>query len=182
MPGIFDLWIKKISVSTWEDELGNADEDVEWPNFRVLSDLIVDSPNSKWFDNINTKKTEDLSTMAADAFDEVSKQLLGELGSIGETWKWKNLRGTDVYHLAKVPGFGRMHLPTGGDWNIPNATARTHGPSWRYVVELGDRPRGYGIYPGGQSGFPGSIHYDQFLDSWVGVNSMSYTFPIQEKK
>ena len=182
MPGIFDLWIKKISVSTWKDELGDADEDVEWPNFRILSDLIADSPDSKWFDNINTKKAERLSTLAMDAFDEVSKKLLEELGSVGEKWKWKNFRGTDVYHLAKIPGFGRMHLPTGGDWNIPNATARTHGPSWRYVVELGDRPRGYGIYPGGQSGFPGSVHYDQFLDAWVKGELYELHFPYTKEE
>jgi penicillin amidase len=182
MPGIFDLWIKKISDSTWKDELGDADEDVEWPNFRILSDLIADSPDSKWFDNINTKKAERLSTLAMDAFDEVSKKLLEELGSVGEKWKWKNFRGTDVYHLAKIPGFGRMHLPTGGDWNIPNATARTHGPSWRYVVELGDRPRGYGIYPGGQSGFPGSVHYDQFLDAWVKGELYELHFPYTKEE
>jgi len=182
MPGIFDLWIKKISVSTWKDELGDADEDVEWPNFRILSDLIADSPDSKWFDNINTKKAERLSTLSMDAFDEVSKKLLEELGSVGEKWKWKNFRGTDVYHLAKIPGFGRMHLPTGGDWNIPNATARTHGPSWRYVVELGDRPRGYGIYPGGQSGFPGSVHYDQFLDAWVKGELYELHFPYTKEE
>ena len=82
-----------------------------------------------------------------------------------------------MYHLARIPGFGRMHLPTGGDWNIPNATARTHGPSWRYVVELGDTPRGYGNYPGGQSGFPGSEHYDEFIDSWVRGELYELNFP-----
>ena len=182
MPGMFDLWIKQISNSTWKDELGNADDDVEWPNFRVLSDLIVDEPNSKWFDNINTKQVESLSTLAIDAFDMISNQLLSQLGAVGDAWKWKNFRGTDVYHLAKIPGFGRMHLPTGGDWNIPNATARTHGPSWRYVVELGDRPRGYGIYPGGQSGFPGSVHYDQFLDAWVKGDLYQLNFPYTKEE
>ena len=182
MPGMFDLWIKQISNSTWKDELGSADEDVEWPNFRVLSDLIVDEPNSKWFDDINTKQVESLSTLAVDAFDMISNQLLNQLGAVGDAWKWKNFRGTDVYHLAKIPGFGRMHLPTGGDWNIPNATARTHGPSWRYVVELGDRPRGYGIYPGGQSGFPGSVHYDQFLDAWVKGDLYQLNFPYTKEE
>ncbi len=182
MPGMFDLWIKQISNSTWKDELGSADEDVEWPNFRVLSDLIVDEPNSKWFDDINTKQVESLSTLTVDAFDMISNQLLNQLGAVGDAWKWKNFRGTDVYHLAKIPGFGRMHLPTGGDWNIPNATARTHGPSWRYVVELGDRPRGYGIYPGGQSGFPGSVHYDQFLDAWVKGDLYQLNFPYTKEE
>ena len=68
-------------------------------------------------------------------------------------------------------------MPTGGDWNIPNATAKTHGPSWRYIVELGDRPKVYGIYPGGQSGYPGSIYYDQFIESWVKGELYELNFP-----
>lgn len=35
------------------------------------------------------------------------------------------------------------------------------------VVELGPTPRGWGIYPGGQSGNPGSREYDIFIDDWV---------------
>ena len=99
------------------------------------------------------------------------------MGPLSEEWEWQNYRGTDIHHLAKIPGFGNLNLPTGGDWNIPNATAKTHGPSWRYVVELGDRPKGYGIYPGGQSGYPGSIYYDQFIESWVKGELYELNFP-----
>ena len=28
----------------------------------------------------------------------------------------------------------------------------------------------YGVYPGGQSGNPGSKYYDNFIDEWVGGN------------
>lgn len=180
MPTMFDAWIKNISRSTWRDQLGDADADVEWPNYRVLSDLIVDDPNSKWFDNIITNKIESLSDISQNAFAIESERLLNELGPIDDAWQWKNSRGTDVHHLAKIPGFGNLHLPTGGDWNIPNATAKTHGPSWRFVVELGERPRAYGTYPGGQSGFPGSVHYDQFLDSWVKGELYELKFPYTE--
>ena len=177
MPTMFDAWINNISNATWHDQLGDADDDVEWPNYRVLSDLIVDEPNSKWFDDVNTNQVEGLSAIAQNAFIAESERLLRELGPLGDSWKWKNFRGTDVHHLAKIPGLGNLHLPTGGDWNIPNATARTHGPSWRFVVELGDRPRAYGTYPGGQSGFPGSVHYDQFLDSWIKGELYELKFP-----
>ena len=74
---------------------------------------------------------------------------------------------------------GRVSLPTGGDWNIPNATSKTHGPSWRYVVELGENPKGYGVYPGGQSGFPGSKHYDEFVDTWVKGELYELHYPLQ---
>jgi penicillin amidase len=43
----------------------------------------------------------------------------------------------------------------------------SHGPSWRMIVELGDYPKAYGVYPGGQSGNPASPLYDSNLDAWA---------------
>ena len=177
MPILFDVWIKAIAKMTFQDELGNADDDTEWPNYRILTDLIIEKPNSKWFNNINTSDKETSVDIINQAFKKETSQLIDKLGAPSDTWEWKNSRGTDIHHLAKVPGLGRIHLPTGGDWNIPNATAKTHGPSWRYVVELGDKPKGYGIYPGGQSGFPGSKHYDDFVDKWVEGELYELNFP-----
>ena len=34
------------------------------------------------------------------------------------------------------------------------------------VVALGDEPEAYGIYPGGQSGNPGSPFYSHMVDKW----------------
>ena len=177
MPILFDALIRSIADMTWRDELGNADDDVEWPNYRVLSDMIIDRPKSKWFNNITTSGTETSTEIINLAFRKEASRLIDELGALSDKWKWKDSRGTDIYHLARIPGLGRIHLPTGGDWNIPNATAKTHGPSWRYVVELGEKPKGYGVYPGGQSGFPGSIDYDRFVDTWVKGELYELQFP-----
>jgi penicillin amidase len=35
------------------------------------------------------------------------------------------------------------------------------------IVELTDKTEAYGIYPGGQSGNPGSRYYDTFVDKWA---------------
>lgn len=47
-----------------------------------------------------------------------------------------------------------------------NATAERHGASWRMLVELGPEIRAVGIYPGGQSGNPGSKFYGNFVEKW----------------
>jgi penicillin amidase len=36
------------------------------------------------------------------------------------------------------------------------------------IVQLTDKTEAYGIYPGGQSGNPGSPYYDTFVDRWAG--------------
>ena len=43
----------------------------------------------------------------------------------------------------------------------------THGPSWRMIVHMTDPVEAYGIYPGGQSGMPGSKFYDNYIDDWA---------------
>ena len=62
-----------------------------------------------------------------------------------------------------------MDVDNGGGTNIINATTENgNGPSWRMVVQLDKTwPKAYGLYPGGQSGSPGSSFYDNMVDKWA---------------
>ena len=93
-------------------------------------------------------------------------------------WIWAKHQGTDINHVANIPGLGMMGLPTSGGSDIPNATGTTFGPSWRLVVDMGEKKLAYGIYPGGQSGFPGSAYYDNMIDDWV--NGIAYLLSFSE--
>jgi penicillin amidase len=68
-----------------------------------------------------------------------------------------------------MDALSRLNIPIGGGGTIVNATTMRTGPSWRLVVELSKigTPKGYGVYPGGQSGNPGSNHYDDLIDTWA---------------
>lgn len=63
--------------------------------------------------------------------------------------------------------FARTGLMMGGGHGIVNATQHDHGPSWKMVVEMTTPTEAYGVYPGGQSGNPGSFYYDNFIDTWT---------------
>ena len=67
-------------------------------------------------------------------------------------------------------------MMAGGCADCVNALKATHGPSWRMVVALDKEPRGYGIYPGGQSGNPGSAHYAEFIGDWAAGRYYPLTF------
>ena len=69
--------------------------------------------------------------------------------------------------MARIPAFSRMNLDVGGYNQALNAISESHGPSWRMVVELGPEVKGYGVFPGGQSGNPGSKYYDTGLEKWM---------------
>jgi len=82
--------------------------------------------------------------------------------------EWANYKTPTVYHLIKdLKGFARPKLKIGGNGNIVNAVTHSHGPSWRMIVQLTDQTEAYGVYPGGQSGNPGSKYYDDGIDNWV---------------
>ena len=83
------------------------------------------------------------------------------------TANWYKVKNTSITHLAKLPAFSYDHLKIGGWGNTVNAAKGDHGPSWRMVVQMGKEIEAYGVYPGGQSGNPGSRHYADFIDSWA---------------
>jgi penicillin amidase len=51
------------------------------------------------------------------------------------------------------------------------------GASWRMVVELGSTVRAWGTYPGGQSGNPASVRYDDRLPLWLKGELAELRFP-----
>ena len=80
---------------------------------------------------------------------------------------WGQVKQTDIRHLARVfAPFSSLGLPTDGNRSILNATTRYSGPSWRMVVSMESPVKAFGVYPGGQSGNPGSIHYDDYIEMW----------------
>lgn len=80
---------------------------------------------------------------------------------------WGNYRGFALKHLAQIDAFSRLDLVVGGNKSTPNAVSKTNGPSWRMIVDLGEKVKGIGVYPGGQSGNPGSRYYDNMVDTWA---------------
>ena len=117
-------------------------------------------------DNINTAdKKETIHDDVLAAFKKACTHLV-TLEKEGRL-EWAEFKGTKVNHLLKLPALSRLQLPIGGGEHIINATKETHGPSWRMIVHLTDEIEAYGVYPGGQSGNPGSKYYDGFVDTWA---------------
>jgi len=168
-PTFFEEWINDIEKNTWADDLGN----IIWPEINKLEDLIINSPNSIWFDIKTTDKKETLIDICSISFKNIVQKLTNKSDIELE---WKNYRGTDILHLAKISPFSSLDLKTSGSENIINATRKNEGPSWRYIIEMSQPYKIKGIYPGGQSGYPGSIHYNQFIEDWVNGNYYDLKF------
>ena len=98
----------------------------------------------------------------------------------GKEPRWADFKDTFVGHLLQgLPAFS-YHVEHGGNHDIINASSRTHGPSWRMVVSL-EKPnvKAWGVYPGGQSGNPGSPFYNNLLNTWTKGEHFALQFPSQ---
>ena len=166
-PTIFETWWRKLYRAIWKDEFSAPGPGLQLPSPDRTVKMILGEPHAGWFDDTGTETVETLSDLARGTFASTHIELTGRLGPMGEAWKWGHYKGADIRHLLRIPEFSRMNLFVGGGRDIVNATNRGHGPCWRMVVALGPEVRAWGIYPGGQSGNPGSRHYDTFVDTWA---------------
>lgn len=179
---IFNNFWEHLSDTIFRDELTPKDSSVlAWPQATTVLQMLLRDSAVHFVDNINTPQKETLSGLMQGAFATSIKEL-AKLNKAGKLELGRS-RGTDIRHLSRaIPAFSAMNLNTGGGRHIVNAIQKTHGPSWRMVVQLSDKTEAYGIYPGGQSGNPGSPYYDNAVNDWVAGNYyMLHVFDQQEK-
>lgn len=155
------LWAQ-LYKDIWQDDFPNSS--VYPLAERTLQILLIDS-NSQYFDDRSTSKKETLRDIVQRAFQETTDSL--QQLKMANKLEWYQAKNTSLTHLAKIPAFSYTQLKTGGWGNTINAMKQNHGPSWRMIVEMDKRVKAYAVYPGGQSGNPGSIHYSDFIDNWV---------------
>lgn len=106
--------------------------------------------------------------------------LKAELGPRPEDWAWGKLHTLTYSHLlGRFKLFDRFlnrgPYPVGGDattlWATGSALQDLNsdvivGPPFRSVVDLGDLDKSVGLLAPGQSGQPGSPHYDDQIQAW----------------
>jgi len=165
---IFNAWVDSLQQYVYSDDLRRNDLPVSLPKrYTLIEGLLRDSSSYPFIDNINTGYRETIE----DAITESLKRASGELKKLEMSNKleWGKYKNTTLYHILKTSmmPFARESLPIGGGVNVVNATTHDHGPSWRMIVQLTTPTEAYAVYPGGQSGNPGSRFYDNFVDTWA---------------
>lgn len=162
---LFVVTWDSLETVVWNDEFLKSHLDLPWPSESTLLEDIIKYPDFKYLDNINTVQKETLPDDITAAF-KMATAVIRQADENG-TMEWAKYKDTHVEHLARLDAFSRLHLPIGGGTNTINAAKEQHGPSWRMVVSLTPETQAYGVYPGGESGNPGSRFYDDFIDKWA---------------
>ncbi len=164
---VYQCWWDSLEVEIWKDDLVRVSPQAPWPEEQTTMELLKKDSALKFIDNINTPQKETLYDVVTTALKKASADLATKEAE-GKL-EWTKFKNPTVYHLLKdaLPAFARKGLNVGGNGNIVNAVTHSHGPSWRMIVHLTNQTEAYGVYPGGQSGNPGSRFYDDYIDKWV---------------
>lgn len=162
---IFRRWWDTLYQQVWQDEFARLNEPKDLPDNQTLLEALLKNENFKYVDDINTTENETLTQQVTKALEKTINALQKVDSEDRQWWKQKN---TTIRHLLRtVTPFSRPGLNVGGWRTTVNAISGTHGPSWRMIVHLTTPTEAYGIYPGGESGNPGSPFYDSFVDTWT---------------
>lgn len=162
---VFETWWRELEHAVWSDELDKPGLPLPWPNESTLVETLHKDSAYKFLDDINTASKETLGDLLVSSLQKASEKL-NKAEREGRL-EWSKFKATKVQHLLKLPALSRLDLPIGGGSGIINASKQDHGPSWRMIVHLSPETEAWGVFPGGQSGNPGSKYYDNFIDTWA---------------
>lgn len=173
-PTLFSTWFDALHANIWNDAYPPDDKRFKRPNIANTIQHILDEPDSPWL-NGNTPFPDRVTA----SFKKAIADLTDTHGAMDEDWAWWKTLNGHVPHLLGLDSFGSGVLYASGDKQSILALNGSHGPSWRLVAELGDTVKAQGIFPGGQSGNPGSPRYMNFLNDWV--EGVLYPLPLMER-
>lgn len=164
---LYSEWFQSFYKNCW-DEVYRYKDSIAMPyprHWRTI-DMLKETPDHRFFDQIATTEVETAEDIVQLAFQEMSEKV-AKAKAAGKSLEWYVHKNTRIKHMGRIPAFASPLLEVGGDGQALNAIKGGAGPSWRMIVDFGPGRKAYGVYPGGQSGNPGSPFYDNMVDTWA---------------
>ncbi len=168
-PSLYQVWWNTFHDLIW-DELDNQAMDLRKPENDVTIHILKNYPDNEFIDLQSTTRVESLQEIAQESFSMAVNELAQWEEENGQEAFWGNYKNTTLSHMLRLQPFSISGLPIGGGRSIVAANSSTHGQSWKMIVELGQNVKAWAVYPGGQSGNPGSPYYDNLVGAWASGN------------
>lgn len=178
-PTLFYIWWEKTYDQIWKKWFEFGVPVVRPNNYQTVR-LLSLTPQDPLFDLGNTEAIESASDHVKIGFQEMIQSMKEWEEKEGD-YSWANYKRTSIQHLVpQFAPFSVTNIYTGGGRGILNATSERHGASWRMIVEMGDEITAFGVYPGGQSGNPGSKFYSNFIPLWANGEYLNFNLRSKE--
>lgn len=170
----YEAWWDNLTALLW-DELENDSISMARPTTMNTIHLLKTQPDFLFADIQKTTEKETVKDVIRMAFklgvDDIEKWTNEKRSA-----RWGDFKGSYIGHLLRLEPLS-IPVRTGGNHDIVNAHSKTHGPSWRMVVSLEKNGvQAWAVYPGGQSGNPGSRHYSDMITHWATKNYFKLHF------
>jgi penicillin amidase len=167
---LFERWFDSTYVATFDEFLTREEPTLKPEDWRFI-ELLQQQPDHAVFDAQGTEAQETASEIVSQSLEKVlQKELQG----------WGLDQNGLIRHLGRIPAFSVPMLNVGGYGQAPNAYKGNTGPSWRMVIAFGEKLKAYGVYPGGQSGNPGSPYFQNMISQWANGQYNELFFFDQE--
>ncbi len=161
----YSMWWKVLYAALW-DEVVDSKVALDMPTEAATIRLMRLQPDFPMFNAKSVPAKESLTFLIRHSFSTAVENVSKWEKEKGKTALWSDYKDTYVRHLATVAPFS-VHAKNGGGPEIVNASRGRNGPSWRMIVSLEKSGiKAWGVYPGGQSGNPGSVYYDNMIEPW----------------
>ncbi len=178
---LYSIWSSETFESIWR-EFMDQEAPIVRPNSYQTVELLTKSPTDVIFDLKSTGSIETAEYHVKAGFDSLLMTMKKWEMEEGD-YSWANYKKTTIQHLVpNFKSFSVANVYTGGGAGMLNATGSRHGASWRMVVELGPEIQAFGVYPGGQSGNPGSRFYSNFIPIWAYGEYLDFNLRTPEKE
>lgn len=180
---LFEEVMRRMTVQLWDEFRADSGR-VSIPNDMMTAVLLTDSL-SKWWDDQRTPSVEHRDDILRSAMSAALDSIVRARGEpTDDRWRWDHVRFANIDHVLRLAPFSRRQIPVqGGSATIwPSTGDGKHGPSWRMVVEMSTPRRAWATYPGGQSGNPLSVRYDDRLASWREGKLDTLRLPTSESQ
>lgn len=172
----YEAWYNNLYRSIW-DEMLNSPASLSLPSDFVTIRLMKTDSALSFYDVTSTPEREDLNTLINQTFAKTIEDINAWKSEHQKDANWAAYKDTHVQHLLRLNPFSE-HVYNGGNGSAINATTHGHGPSWRLVASMEKTGvKAWGVYPGGQSGNPGSPFYENLLQSWANGKYFRLHFP-----
>jgi len=172
----YEVWYNLLYRLLW-DEMISSPYAMSLPSDFVTIRLMTTDSTFSFYDIQSTPRKEDLKILINEAFVKAVDQIALWKAEHGRQAEWAAFKDTQLGHLLRLSPFSKQAL-NGGHGSSVNATTGNHGPSWRLVASMEKTGiKAWGVYPGGQSGNPGSKYYDNLVQPWTEGRYFRLQFP-----
>ena len=167
-PTLFELWSRNVFQLVWDEFDQYENLSLRLPKTFQTVHLLRNNPEMAFVDYLETEEKETTGDLYRMAFRLAIEQLDEWTAENGDSYAWYKFKNTTLRHLLRIPAFSVSEIAIGGGPKSVNAANTNWGPSWRMVVKLDSTgTKGWGVYPGSQSGNPGNPTYAHMINDWA---------------